>query len=154
MAEETYVRPNKLTLEKKLQARAKQARVKARAQETPRRRAEKARKSRQVRAARLSSQLLPDGLTPALRAKLSAAHRRAESDPDKVALLERAALAKRVQLAKREAGIPGADKPMKFMGMDPKEHEQAVTECELPPAMTTFRKEAPKKKAKKVSKAK
>ncbi len=149
MAEETYVRPNKLTLEKALASRLKKARIRARAAETPRRRAEKARKSRQVRAARMSSQLLPDGLTPALRAKLSAAHRRAESDPEKVALLERAALAKRVQLAKREAGIPGADRPLKFMGMDAKEHEKAVEECVLPPAMTAFRKEAPKKAKKK-----
>jgi hypothetical protein len=87
-----------------------------------------------------------------MRARLSAAHRRAETDPERVAQFEAAKLAKRVQIAKREAGIPDANRPLKFMGMDPKQHAEAVDACVLPPAMTTLRKveaKPAKKKAKK-----
>ncbi len=137
--EEKYVRPKKKT-GLKLQAKARKARVEARKEEPAKVAVLRARRRRQEASRRLSSQLLPDGLTPALRARLSAAHRRAETDPAKVALLERAKLVKRVQLAKREANIPDADKPMKFMGMDPKEFESVVEDCVLPKAMTEFRK--------------
>lgn len=103
-----------------------------------------ARKRRLAREARLSTELLPDGLSVATRAALSAAHRRMSTDPVKVEALERAKLAKRVQLAKREAGLPEA--PLKFMGMDPEQHAAAVEECTLPRPMSEFR---PKSKAEK-----
>ncbi len=151
--EEVYTRPKK-KLSARMRARAMLARAEARKPKSTKEVVQRARKRAQVRAERLSSQLLPDGLSPATRAKLGAAHRRAVTDPERVALLERAQLAKRVQLAKRESGIPDADKPMKFMGMNPKEFEQAVDEStSLPPAMTTFRKpstEKPQKPAPKV----
>ena len=104
---------------------------------TAQERGQKKRKARQLQSERSASALLPDGTTPKLRASLIAAHKRQQEDPEAKRKVERAKLAKRVQLAKREAGMDDSA-PIKFMGMDETELERAV-ERSLPPRISETR---------------
>jgi hypothetical protein len=119
----------KLAIEKKLKpptlgqrlSRAKRAKAKAKEAE-----------SRTLTAA---------GLAPAFAAKLQAATRQAATDPKARALIEKARLAKRIDIAKRENGI-GKPAPTRFMGATVPEYEAAVDSHAgaIPPRLTDTRK--------------
>lgn len=83
------------------------------------------------------------GLSPAFAAKLQDAANRAESDPEARALVEKARLAKRIDIAKREHGI-GKPAPTRFMGATIPEYEAAVDKAAgvIPPRLTDVRKPA------------
>jgi hypothetical protein len=136
MAEEHYIDPKRT--EKQVRKRATVAELRAQ-KISARQRATEQRKEREKRKEQaLASQLLPDGTTPKLRASIMAAQRRHAEDPKTQELLERAKLAKRVQMAKRESGITDGAPPERFMGMDQKTWELEVANA-LPPPIGAIR---------------
>jgi len=135
MTEEKYVKPG--AQERALRKRAKQAKVAA-SKLSPMAEVLERRKVRARKAAALASQMLPDGITPKLRASIMAAHRRRENDPATQAMVARAKLTKRVQMAKEHAGISKLGEPPRFLGMDNVELEREVANS-LPPSMSEIR---------------
>jgi len=140
MAEEVYEKPprKKKSVQSQLVARMVRQRLKPRV--TSQEAAKRARLKRLKAAQSHAAADLPNGLSPKLAASLGAAKRRHDEDPVIQGKLHRAQLAKRVQMAKEEAGMGGAA-PVKFMGMDAAELEREVV-ATLPPPMSLTRKKA------------
>lgn len=145
MTEETYTKPGKTARD--IAKRARKARLAA-SQVTPRDVLAARRKARLRDKRAQASAQLPDGTSPALRAKLMAAQRHHETDPIVQATLARAKLSKRVQMAKEEAGISSIGEPPKFVGLDAVELEREMASV-VPPPIATYRT----KKAKAADKA-
>lgn len=101
------------------------------------------RRLRQQAEERALSATLPDGTSPRLRANLIAANRRHAEDPEVQKRIKHAQTARRVQMAKREAGITDQGPPKTFMGMDEKQWEQEVANS-LPPPIKAMRQKAKK----------
>lgn len=137
MSEETYTRP-KPSMASQLHQRARRARIASETKQSPRDLALQVRKRRLAAQAASASASLPDGTSPKLRANLMAAQRRHDEDPAIQGTLARAKMAKRVQMAKEEAGLSRVGEPPKFMGMDAEELEREVQAC-VPPPMSSFR---------------
>lgn len=142
MAEEKYIDPKAGV--RKVVSRAQQAAVRA-SKISQRDLVMRRRKNRQREAAAHATELAPEGIPLKLKARIMAAHRRHEESPETVAMLERAQTARRVQVAKREAGITDQGPPAKFMGMDQAEWEREVNNT-LPPPIKLVREKAKAKK--------
>lgn len=101
---------NASALAKKIAAKARQQRIID---------TEKAIKEKKARKARealaFANSVTPDGYTPAMRAKLQDASKRASQDPRAKAIVEKAVLTSRVERLRREQGIGQVAPPM-FMG--------------------------------------
>ena len=140
------------SLQKKLRSAAHAARIKPPL--THKERLAHARKQRKRDEEAAARTLTAAGLAPAFAAKLQAAARAQESDPEARALVEKARLAKRIEIAKRESGVGNPEMtPTKFMGASQPEYEAAVDRAAsgfgvpLPPRISDARK-APEKKGK------
>ncbi len=149
MTEEKYVRPGAQARE--LVSRTRKARLKAR-RLTSREVVAARRRARLKREAAHETALLPDGTSPKMRAALSAAKRRHDEDPKVQATLARAALSKRIQMAKEEAGISSKGEPARFLGMESDELEREV-QAALPPPMRQLRPQKPPEKKRKASRS-
>lgn len=90
-------------------------------------------KAREREALALANQLTPDGFSPAMRAKLQDASKRANDDPRAKAIVEKAALQQRVERLRREQGIGQVSPPL-FAG-EPCDHRGApiITDPKLIP---------------------
>lgn len=73
------------------------------------------RRERERKAVADANAVTPDGYTPAMRAKLQAASKKASEDPRQQAVVEQAALQFRIEQLRREKGIGQVSPPM-FMG--------------------------------------
>ena len=143
MAEERFVKPGKLKRE--LSSRARKALLRA-AKRSPMDAVKRRRAARLRAALAHASASLPDGTTPKLRAALMAAQRRNAQDPQVQETFRRAAMAKRVQMAKQEAGVSAQGAPERFMGLNQEELDLEIRNA-LPPPMKAIRpqKAQPKK---------
>ncbi len=141
MSEETYARPGK---QRRAILSATRRALLRKQRETPREAIVRKRKRRLAQEKRTASELLPDGISPKMRASIMAAHRRQQDDPDTQDKLARAKLAKRVEMAKREAGIDRGLPLPKFLGMTEDEHAQQV-EDNLPKPIAVTRAEQKKR---------
>jgi hypothetical protein len=108
-------------------------------------------KRRRRKAAEAQGRVMtPEGLSPKFKARLQAAEKAAASDPEARAMVAKARLAKRIEVAKREAGISDKPIPTRFMGAQSAvELERSSMAAPLPPRMSDVRSGAavaPKKK--------
>lgn len=99
--------------------------------------------------------LTATGLTPSFAAKLQAAAHRAATDPEARAMLEKAQLAKRIDVAKREHGITDRPVAKRFMGQTIAEYESHANAvpgaAPVPPRLSEMRAvpdEKPKRRSK------
>lgn len=140
------MRKKKTSLERQLLTARRKARLKPM---TSRERLALARKRKLKQKEAESRTLTAAGLAPVFAGRLQAAAKKAQTDPQARALIERARLAKRIDIAKRESGVgdPGRT-PTRFMGASVTEYEAAVDSAlKVPPRLSDVRKpaEEPKK---------
>lgn len=129
-------------LAKQLQKAQRTARLKPLTLQERMLRAKKAKKAKREAEMRT---LTAAGLRPDFAAKLQDAARRAETDPEARALLDRARLARRIDVAKRESGIGDVSRtPTRFMGAAQPEYEAAVDNPTkaIPPRLSDLRQAA------------
>jgi hypothetical protein len=112
----------------------------------------KRRKAREKAAA--ENTLTAAGLAPKFAAKLQAAAKHAETDPDARALIDRARLAKRIEVARREGSTGGVttsvlerelrSRSARIAGASVSEYEAAADapEAAIPPRLSETRKPA------------
>lgn len=110
----------------------------------------RAKKSRKAKREAELRTLTAAGLAPEFAARLQDAAKRSDTDPEARAYLDKARLAKRIEVAKRESGIGDpARTPTRFMGATRPEYEAAVDNPTkaIPPRMSDVRAagEQPKK---------
>lgn len=140
--------PTRSKLQKALRHAAVTAAVKPRTHKT---RLERAKRAKAKAKEAESRTLTAAGLAPALAAKLQAAAKRAATDPEARALVAKAQLAKRIEIAKRESGI-GKPSPTRFMGATITEYEAAVDKAAgvIPPRLSDVRKPVEESKGRRV----
>lgn len=121
-----------------------------RSPKTPLERIGAAKRKRRKEAEAQGRIMTPEGFTPKFKARLQAAERSAATDPESRALIAKARLAKRIEVAKREAGISVKPVPERFMGAaNVLELERSPMAAPLPPRMGDVRAgagEAPRKR--------
>lgn len=122
---------------------------------TPRERLAKAKRQKAKEREAAERTLTATGLTPKFAAKLQAAAKQAATDPEARAMLEKAQLAKRIDIAKRENGITERPVARRFMGVTIAEYETAANSvpgaAPVPPRLSETRAvppEKPKKRSK------
>lgn len=105
---------------------------------------DKRQREREARA--LANAQTPYGLSAKMTAKLQDAAKRVQEHPRHKQLLEKASVAQRVQLAKRNNGIRDTTPPEKFMGVPIEQYNSSRTmgelddAFELPRPMSEIRK--------------
>jgi hypothetical protein len=109
----------------------------------------KAKKRQKARdALSLANSVTPEGFTPAMRAKLQDASRRANEDPRAKAIVEQAALQFRIEQLRREKGIGNVSPPM-FMGEPADGQGRPIINGQKPVPPSVGEQMAKKKEAKK-----